>query len=80
MGRTSTEVRNRWNAKNYFKINITIPKGNKELVARFAESQGLSVNGLLNQLIRKELGVTTCEWGMDPAQNTNQMMKDSMMV
>ena len=77
MGRTSSEVRNRWNARNYFRINITVPKGNKELVEKLAADQGLSVNGLINQLLRKELGVATCEWGMDPEQDKGQMMVSS---
>lgn len=65
MGKTSADVRNRWNVKNYFRINITVPKGNKELVEKFAESQGLSVNSLINRLLSQELGMTDSEWGMD---------------
>ena len=56
MGSRSFGRRNRWNVKNYFRINITVPKGNKELVEKFAESQGLSVNSLINRLLSQELG------------------------
>lgn len=63
MGNTSAAVRNRWNAKNYFRINVTVPKGNRELIQAFAKSQNTSVNDLINQLLRRELGQTSSEWG-----------------
>ena len=63
MKNTSAEVTNRWNRKNYFQINVTVPKGMLALIRKYAESRGLSVNGLVNSLLRDEIGMTAQEWG-----------------
>ena len=63
MGRTSSEVKNRWNKLNYDRVNITIPKGMHDKVYQYAESQGISVNLLINELVRNEMGLTKNEWG-----------------
>lgn len=42
---------NSFNAANYDRINLTVPKGHKEAIRTHAESHGESVNGFLNRAI-----------------------------
>lgn len=46
---------NRYNDKAYDRINIAIPKGQKETIRTYASARGDTVNGLLNRLIIEEL-------------------------
>ena len=62
MSKTSSAVKNRYNEKVYDRLAIVLPKGRKEAVEAFAESHGLSVNGLVNLLLRDALGVSAEEW------------------
>lgn len=55
MGATSAKVRNRWNAKHYDRINITIPKGWAEVLKDFCKSQGKTMNACLTEVISAEL-------------------------
>ena len=42
---------NRYIAKSYDRINLTVPKGKKERIQYFAQSVGESVNGFINRAI-----------------------------
>ena len=42
---------NRYIAKSYDRINLTVPKGKKERIQNFAQSVGESVNGFINRAI-----------------------------
>ena len=44
MSKTSAEVKNRWNKKNYDRIIIMAPKGKKEEWTRISKEKGF--NGL----------------------------------
>ena len=55
MGKTSSAVKNRYNEKAYDRINLTVPKGQKEAIKEYAESKGESVNGFINRLIDAEV-------------------------
>lgn len=52
MGKTSATVKNRYNAKAYDRINLTIPKGQKEIIKAHAESKGESLNGFIQRAIQ----------------------------
>lgn len=43
-------------------LKIRIPKGRKTDVEAHASSKGKSVNGLVNALIRGDMGLTEAEW------------------
>ena len=51
MGKTSSAVKNRYNKKAYDRINLTVPKGQKEVIKAHAESKGESVNGFIQRAI-----------------------------
>lgn len=67
MAKTSNAVKDRWNAKNYDDLRVRIPKGRKADVETYASSLGTSVNGLINSLLQKSLGMSETEW----KQNSN---------
>ncbi len=60
--KTSTAVKRRYNEKAYDRLAITIPKGQKTSVEAHAQSKGLSVNGLINALLREDMKLTSEEW------------------
>ena len=49
-------------SRNYDRINLTIPKGRKQAVEAHASSKGQSVNGLVNALLRADMGLSEGEW------------------
>ncbi len=62
MGKTSSAVKDRWNAANYEQLMVRLPKGRKKTVEEYAKGQGVSVNGLVNELLREKLELTAEEW------------------
>ena len=55
MSKTSAAVKNRWNDKAYDRINLTVPKGEKDKIKAHAEANGESVNGYINRLIAEDM-------------------------
>lgn len=55
MSKTSTEAKNRWNAKAYDQLQLRVKKGEKEIIKAFAESKGKSLNQFVTDLIYKEM-------------------------
>ena len=50
-GKTSAKSKNTWIAKTYDRINLTVPKGKKDIIQAHAETQSESVNGFINRAI-----------------------------
>lgn len=46
---------NKYMATNYDRINLTVPKGEKETIKAHAESNGESVNGFINRAIKQTM-------------------------
>lgn len=46
---------NRYIGKAYDRINLTVPKGDKERIKAHADQLGESVNGYINRLIREDM-------------------------
>lgn len=42
---------------NYDRLEITLPKGQKEVIKAFAASNGESVNAFVSRLIAREMGL-----------------------
>jgi uncharacterized protein (DUF1778 family) len=51
MGTARTKANNKWNAKAYDRINLTVPKGQKEEIKAHAESTGETVNAFIKRAI-----------------------------
>ena len=54
-GRASAKSKNHWNAQNYDRINLMLPKGMKERIRILAEARGESVNGFIKRAIEARL-------------------------
>ena len=52
MGKTSAAVKNRWNDKNYDRINLTVPKGEKDTIKAHAQIMGESNNEFIKRAIK----------------------------
>jgi len=57
MGKTSSAVKNRYNAKVYDQLPIRIPKGHKSTVESAAAAAGESVNGYVQRAILDRMGL-----------------------
>jgi len=55
MGKASTRAQNKYIAKAYDRINLTVPKGKKDTIQAHAEAQGESVNGFINRAIDRQM-------------------------
>lgn len=74
MPKKQTEWSRSFNEKAYDRLAITIPKGRKQAVEAHAESKGQSVNGLVNALLRQDMGLSEEEWKQavsDPLDDQN---------
>ena len=54
-GKASSASKNKWNAKTYDRINLTVPKGQKEVIHNRALSNNESVNGFINRAIKETM-------------------------
>lgn len=66
MGKTSNTVKDRWNRQNYEEIKVRLPRGRKADITAHVQSKGLSVNGLVGELLRADLNMTEEEWRRKP--------------
>ena len=66
MGKTLNTVKDRWNRQNYEEIKVRLPRGRKADITAHAQSKGLSVNGLVGELLRADLNMTEEEWRRKP--------------
>lgn len=62
MSKPSNEVTQRYQDKVYDDIRIRIPKWKRKIIQDYAASKGTSVNGMVNEFFRKELGMTEEQW------------------
>lgn len=46
---------NTWIAKNFDRINLTVPKGEKDVIKAHAEARGESVNRFINRAISETM-------------------------
>ena len=49
------KYKNEFIAKSYDRINLTVPKGKKEIIKGFADKQGKSINGFVNEAIDEKM-------------------------
>lgn len=50
-----TEYKNAWQKENVDRVNLTMPKGKKDIIKEHAESKGESVNGFINRCINETI-------------------------
>lgn len=61
-GKAATRTKNKYNAKAYDSLRIVVPKGRKLTIETYAREHGQSVNGLVNSLLQREIGLSDEEW------------------
>lgn len=52
----------KYNAANYDRIEVKVPKGRKATVEAHAKAKGESINGLVNALLRADMGLSEDDW------------------
>lgn len=62
VSKAQMKATNKYNASKYDSLRIVIPKGQKEVVDAHAKSKGLSTNGLVNELLRIDMGISDADW------------------
>ena len=72
MAERKAKWQNDYIAKTYDRINLTVPKGQKEVIHAAAERTGESVNGFINRIINAELD----RMGMDIGGNVSVSLPD----
>lgn len=55
MGKTSSAVKDRYNAKAYDEIKVRVEKGRKDAIKAHADSLGESVNGFITRAIDNQM-------------------------
>lgn len=55
MGKAATKAKNKYNAENYERISLSVPKGKKEAIKAHADSMGESVNSFINRAINNQV-------------------------
>ena len=55
VGKTSSAVKDRYNAKAYDEIKVRVFKGRKENIQAHAESRNESVNAFINRAIENQM-------------------------
>lgn len=53
---------NNYIRNHYDSLRIVVPAGMKARIAAYAKSHGTSINGLVNDLLRSAMDITTEEW------------------
>lgn len=51
----NSEYRNKWIAEKLDRVNLTLPKGQKDTVKAHAETQGESLNAFINRAITETM-------------------------
>lgn len=51
----STQYKNNWQKDNVDRVNLTMPKGQKEIIKTHATARGESVNGFINRVIAEAI-------------------------
>ncbi len=61
MGKTSATVKNRYIAKAYDRINLTVKKGTKQALQEAAKDKGESINGYIKNAVQARYEADTGE-------------------
>lgn len=62
----TTDYKRERNAALYDRLNIVIPKGRKQTIEAYVKRKKDSVNNLVNELLRAEMGLSEEEWKSKP--------------
>ncbi|MCC8121708.1 MAG: hypothetical protein LIO42_06980 [Oscillospiraceae bacterium] len=60
MAFNKTAYQNAWISDKLDRINLTVPKGRKDIIKAHAQAQGESVNGFINRAIDNQMERDGC--------------------
>lgn len=55
MGKASTRAKNKYNRKAYDRINIMVPRGDRDVIRAVAEMNGMSMNEYISRLVYRAI-------------------------
>lgn len=55
MGKSSTKAQNKYIAKAYDRVNLTLPKGRKAELQAYVKQRGESLNGFISRAIEEQI-------------------------
>lgn len=55
MGKASTKAQNKYINKKYDRINLVVPKGNKDIIKEHASTKNESINAFINRAIKETI-------------------------
>lgn len=55
VSKAQQKATNKWIEKSYDRVNLTMPKGKKDIIKAHAEAQGESVNGFIGRAIEETM-------------------------
>ena len=79
MKANTTEYKRAFVEKNYARIGVTIPKIQEDRVKEYAQSVGESVNGLINVLLRADMGMDESEWKVPGVRDGSEAIEQSII-
>lgn len=60
-GTSQTKAKNKYNAKAYDRVNLTVLKGKKGIINEIAEKKGKALNGYIKAAIQAQIKADTGE-------------------
>ena len=75
VSKAQQKAQNKWIAKAYDRINLTVAKGKKDIIQAYAEAQGKSVNAYINSAIDEKISREAAGGPTRPA--LSKMMSDT---
>lgn len=61
VSKAQQKATNKWIAKAYDRINLTVPKGDKDTIKAHADSTGESVNAFIFRAIKQAMAADTAK-------------------
>ena len=62
MPKKQTQWTRAYNERAYARISVTVPKAREAEIKAYASSHGETLNGIINRLLRQEMGLSEEEW------------------
>ena len=74
-----TGYKKQYSAANYDQLRVLVPKGRKADVEAHARSEGQSINGFVNGLLRDALGVSDADWAQTERKKKKGVRSDEVL-
>lgn len=68
----------KYNAANYDRVELRLPKGRKAEVEAHARNIGETINGYINALICTDMEISTEEWGKESNMKTLSQLRRAL--